>query len=229
MDDRPGESEPLSAQDRWMSLVFFLIVVGLFVAEICVDYHPVKLTALFILLFWIPLLAVHEAGHAVAAVLLGWRVHRVVIGMGRPLIRFAVGRTPVEIRLFPVEGFVLPSPTNLTAPHLKSALIYFAGPGAELLVLAGLAAALGPTTLLSRTENMWLLVAQSLAVTILASAFFNLVPHYVLDARRQVANDGLGIIRSFLYSRADYARMIADPEALLPTMPEEEPDEPDGW
>jgi hypothetical protein len=212
-----------------MSLVFFLIVVGLFVAEICVDYHSVKLTALFIVLFWIPLLAVHEAGHAVAAALLGWRVHRVVIGMGRPLARFAVGRTPVEIRMFPVEGFVLPTPTNLHAPHLKSALIYLAGPGAELLVLAALAAALGPATLLSKTENLWLLAAQSLAVAVLASAFFNLVPHYAIDANRQVANDGLGIIRSFLRSREDYARLIADPEALSPPAPEEEPDESDGW
>ena len=229
MDDPTRETEPLSTEDRWISIVFFLILVGLFTAEICVNYRPVKLTALFIVLFWIPLLAVHEAGHAVVAALLGWRVHRVVIGAGRPLLRFAVGRAPVEIRMFPVEGFVLPTPTNLRAPRLKSALIYFAGPGATLLVLALLVAVLGPARLLSQTEDMWLLAAQSLAVTVLASAFLTLVPHYIIDCKRRVANDGLGIIRSFLHTRADYARLMEDARAFSPPEPEDEPEERDGW
>jgi hypothetical protein len=229
MDDPSREPEPLSAEDRWISIVFFLLLVGLFTAEICVNYHPVKLTALFIVLFWIPLLVVHEAGHAVVAALLGWRVHCVVIGIGRPLLRFAVGRTPVEIRMFPVEGFVLPTPTNLRAPQLKSALIYFAGPGAVLLVLALLAAVLGPDTLLSPTEHMGLLAAQSLAVTALASAFVTLVPHYTVECKRRFASDGLGIIRSFLHTRADYARLIEDARAFSPPEPEEGPEERDGW
>ena len=229
MDDPAHEPEPLSVEDRWMSLVFFLILFGLFVAEICVNYHPVKLTALFIILFWIPLIAVHEAGHAVVAVLLGWRVHRVVIGMGRTLLPFTVGRTPVEIRMLPVEGFVLSTPTNLVAPRLKCALIYFAGPGTALLVLALLVLIVGPATLLSRTEDLGLLVAQSLAVTVLATAFLNLVPHYAVIHNRRVANAGLGIIRSFRHSREDYARLMEDADAFSPPEPEPEPEEPDEW
>jgi hypothetical protein len=229
MDDPTRETEPLSTEDRWISIVFFLLLVGLFTAEICVNYHPVKLTALFIVLFWIPLLVVHEAGHAVVAALLGWRVHCVVIGVGRPLFRFAVGRTPVEIRMFPVEGLVLPTPTNLRAPQLKSALIYIAGPGAVLLVLALLALALGPAKLLTPTEDLGLLAAQSLAVTVLVSAFVTLVPHYIVDHKRRVANDGLGIIRSFLHTRDDYARLMEDARAFSPPEPEEEPEETGRW
>src|SRR4029077_7842785 len=134
----------------------------------------------------------HDTGHAVVTALVGWRVHRVVIGMGRPVFRFHVGHTPVEIRMVPVEGFVLPVPTNLRAPQLKSALIYFAGPGATLLVLALLVAVLGPSRLLSQTEDMRLVAAESLAVTVLTSALLNLVPHYIIDCKHRIANDGLG-------------------------------------
>jgi hypothetical protein len=229
MNDPAPESGPLSTEDFWISLVFFLLVLGLFTAEICVNYHPVKLTALFILLFWIPLLVIHEAGHALVAVLLGWRVYRVVIGMGRPLLRFPIGRTPVEIRLFPLEGFVLPGPTNLRAPHLKSALIYLAGPGAVLLVLGLLVLILGPATLLTATDNMWLLAAQSLAVTVLLSAFCTLFPHYLKVRDQWVMSDGMGIIRSFLRSREDYARQLAEPESPWPVEREEERDEEDDW
>jgi membrane-associated protease RseP (regulator of RpoE activity) len=229
MDDPAPETGPLTTEEFWTSLIFLLVLVGLFAAEICVNYHPAKLTALFVILAWVPLLAVHEAGHALVAVLLGWRVHAVVIGMGRPLARFRVGRTPVEIRMVPVEGFVLPAPTNLRAPRLKSALIYFAGPGAELLVVALLVLAFGLDRFLSRTDNLGLLAAQSVAVAALASAFFNLVPHYAVSQSGRIPNDGLGIILSFLRPREDYARQLAEPDVPWKAEPEWEPEADDRW
>src|SRR5437763_522380 len=82
-----------------------------------------------------------------------------------------------------------------------------------LLILVGLLAAvlaiiLGVDTLLTRTDHLGLLAAQSLAVAVLVSAFFNLVPHYINTPRGQIANDGLGIIQSFMRSEKDYARQI---------------------
>src|SRR5262249_27259188 len=121
------EKGPLTPGERGAALFFLAIVLGLFVAKIVHDYQPVKLTALLILLVWVPLLAIHEAGHAVMAGLLGWYVGRVVIGVGRLVAKFRVGTAVVEIRLLPLEGFVQPVPRNLRAPRLKSALIYFAG------------------------------------------------------------------------------------------------------
>jgi hypothetical protein len=227
MDDPAPEPGPLTTENFWISVVFLLLVVGLFVAEICVNYHPVKLTALFIFLFWLPLIAIHETGHAVAAALLGWRVHRVVIGMGRPLLRFSVGRTPVEIRLFPVEGFVLHGPTDLRNPRLKSAVICLAGPLLPVLVLGVLVAAVGPATMLSRTDNLWLLAAQSFGAAVLLSAAINLLPHYAYDLprHRRYVSDGMAIIHSFLCSREDYARLLEDPDSAWRPEPEPEPDE----
>src|SRR5205085_2797681 len=85
---------------------------------------------------------------------------------------------------------------------------YFAGPGSELLLLAVLGAFLGPSTLLIQAESISMLAVQSLAVAILASAFFNLVPHLATTQHGMVPNDGLGILRSFWLPTSHYAAMI---------------------
>lgn len=219
------EKGPLTPGERNFTVFFATIVLALFVAEVVRDFKPIKLTILLILLIWIPLLALHEAGHAVVAALLGWYVGRVVIGVGRLVAKFRVGTAIVEIRLLPLEGYVLPQPRNLRAPRLKSALIYFAGPGAELLLLAIVAAILGPSTLLTHSENIGIMAAQALGVVVLFSAFCNLVPHAVDMPGGRVANDGLGIIRSFSLPDSHFAEMIAHP----PDVETEEWAEEDDW
>jgi hypothetical protein len=96
---------------------------------------------------------------------------------------------------------------------------------APVLVLGVLAVILGPAMLLSQTENLWLLAAQCFGITVLLSAFVNLVPHYGFSQNGRVLNDGMGIIHSFLRSRADYARQIQDPESPWQSEPREERDE----
>jgi hypothetical protein len=200
-----GPSTPF---EWWFSAVVLAVIVGLLLAAVFVDFRPEKLMALFIPLFWVLLLPVHEAGHAVVAGLCGWYVGQVVIGWGTPWARFRWGRTQIEIRALPLEGFVQTVPTNLNHPRLKSALIYFAGPGTELLLLGILLAAVGPGTLLTLSPSYPLLAAQSLAVAILVSSFVNLVPHSVMMEGRPIANDGLGILNSFLVPESYFAEMI---------------------
>jgi hypothetical protein len=112
------------------------------------------------------------------------------------------------VRLFPVEGFVQPVPNDLRSPRLKSALIYLAGPGAELLVLALVVLLAGPATLLTRTDEIGVIVLQSLALALSVSVVVNLVPHQAMTASGPVANDGLGILRSFLLPQSYFAEQV---------------------
>src|SRR5687767_6055377 len=91
--------------ELWFSLGFLILFAGLVAAAILSDFTPIKLAPVFVILFWFLLLITHEAGHAIAAWLLGWRLGRMVLGMGRKLGSFRIGAMPVEVRLFPIEGF----------------------------------------------------------------------------------------------------------------------------
>lgn len=206
--DPTPEREPKGSSERLIFWILFFVITSLLFAELFVDYHPVKLAGLFVILFKMLLLAVHEAGHALVAGLLGWRVGYVEIGMGRPVAGFRIGRTTVVIRMFPIEGFVLPLPSNLRHVRWKNALIYFAGPGSELLLLGILALVLGPDTLLTRSESIAIIAAQSLALAILIDVVLNLTPLAVLSPHGSIPNDGLGIIRSFLLPESYYAELI---------------------
>ena len=48
------------------------------------EFRPANLAVILVFAFWVPLLAVHELGHAAVAALLGWRVSRVVVGLAKP-------------------------------------------------------------------------------------------------------------------------------------------------
>jgi hypothetical protein len=153
MPDREFQRDPETTSERIIYALFLLVILGLFAADVFSNYQPVKLSALLVVLFWIPLLALHEAGHAVVARALGWRVHRLVVGMGKSLAQFRIASIAVEVRIIPVEGFVITTPCDLRSPRLKSALIYFAGPGVELLLALVILLLLGPERLFTRSED----------------------------------------------------------------------------
>jgi hypothetical protein len=196
-----GPNRPLTRSERSTLVGFSVVLFGLFAADVAVDYSPAKLSILFFISAWFPLMVVHESGHALTAALLGWRVKRVVIGFGRTLMQFELKKTPVEIRMIPLEGFTSIAPRNLQAPRLKSFLIYFAGPGAEIIVLLLLVVATGIDTLLTRTESVPIIAAQAAAVAIILGLFSNLIPHAGDTQNGRSPNDGLGMILSLSLNR----------------------------
>src|SRR4051794_38906508 len=105
MLDTPGPLRgPMTSGERSTYWIFLVAILGLLVGEVVTNYQPVKLSGLLFLLFWGPLLALHELGHAAAAAIVGWRVQQIVIGMGRPVGTYRLGSAILEIRLIPLEG-----------------------------------------------------------------------------------------------------------------------------
>jgi hypothetical protein len=203
----PAPRRGPSTLSEWIILgLFVAIFVGFFLLEIFSDFTPAKLSILLVILFWIPLLALHEAGHAMMAALLGWRVKQIVIGTAATLGRFRLGCAKVELRLLPIEGFVLCAPIRLRRPGLENMLIYMAGPGIELLLASLIVSVLGSERLFS-ADDYWLITARSLVVAATAQGMMNLIPFSARTPTGYIASDGLGIIRSLFLPRSYYARM----------------------
>lgn len=77
-------------------------------------------------------IAWHEAGHAVTARCLGHPVSRVIIGAGPIVLRPDIGRTGVEIRVWPSGGLTTWDPDEETSLAHR-VLVTGAGPAASTL------------------------------------------------------------------------------------------------
>jgi hypothetical protein len=208
MFDPQSDHSPLAPWQKWFCAGLLGIVIGWLLYETLQDFAPVKLVPLLLILFWMPLMVLHEAGHAVVARLVGWHLGKVVLGMGPELCRFRLGTADVEVHLVPVEGFVRCMPANLHWPRLKSGLIYLAGPGVELLLALAILLGVGPDRLLSESADFGLIVVQCLALAAASQAVLNLIPHGVFTPSGIIANDGLGILQCFMQPTEYYAAML---------------------
>lgn len=225
----PAPDRPARGNERWILLGAFLFGLAALVAIVAEDYEPVKLAPVFVLLSWFPRIALHELGHAIAAGALGWEVREVVIGFGGTAARFEILGVPCSLKMYPLGGYVRPAPLSLSAVRVRSALVYLAGPGAELLLVALLVLALGWDTMTTRTDEVGIIAAQAVAVAALIGAFSNLVPRTFPTERGLSATDGMGILRSFTQparafvaqvrsaheERIVHASHLADPERTV--------------
>ena len=206
----PGPPRELTPGEKWAALGFLLLILGLFAAEVARDFHPVKLSILFVALFHVPLLALHEAAHALVARALGWGVRRVVVGFGRTMYRGRMGEVDVEIRLAPVLGFTVVYPRNDRLPRLKDVLVYFAGPASALLVLGAVILAVGWTDLTTSTDQVAMLAVQSLAIAATVDVITNLIPMITPGPGGDFApTDGMGMILAIRRPRLWYRQQAA--------------------
>jgi len=188
----PAGRRPMSASEARVSVIVGGVFSIMILVEMMGEHSPGKLSVLFFFLFWVPMLVVHEFGHALTARLVGWRVREIVIGFGRDLWRLQIGETRIRIKLVPVEGYVLPAPRETGYLRFKCMLVYAGGPGAELLLLGILLLIFGDDVFLNKSDDIHVIALQSLALVILFGAGFNLLPFRAEGA----VSDGLGIISS---------------------------------
>lgn len=192
-----ADARPMSPGEKRSLWIVGLVFCGLLVAALLQEYVPQKLSIVFFVVFWAIMLVVHELGHAAMARLLGWHVGRISIGFGPEIWSGQAGRTKISLRLIPVEGYVLPAPASARGARWKSALIYAAGPGAELIILALLIVWLGADAVFSDDPGAGAVALKTLAIVIIWGAGFNLLPFSVNGG----ASDGLGILLSPFMSR----------------------------
>lgn len=204
----PSPKRPLARDEKWISALFFLVFFASLGAELLRDFTPLKLGLVFVVLAWLPLLFLHELGHALMAKALGWHVYEVVIGQGREVTQFRVGSAYVSIKLAPLTGYVRTVPTELRYARLKQALVYFAGPGIELALALLIWLLVGPA-LLERSADLGIIALQSVCVTALLGALLNLVP----VPFRGGVSDGLGMLLSIGASRKNFEWQLASPWA----------------
>jgi hypothetical protein len=209
-----GPEREAVGRERWVVWIAAGVLLSGFGAELLRDFTPAKSSVLFMLLAMPVLLVIHELGHAAMAAALGWKICRVVIGYGRPLLRLHVGDVPTEIRLLPIAGHVLPAPLRLVRPRLENVLIYAAGPGAEVLLVLLLASLVGFDTLLEPAGSLAIIAVQSVALLVAIDVFTNLVPLPVQADGASVWTDGLGMLASPFLPRWHFRRALTLPWVL---------------
>ncbi len=211
LDQRDYDKQPTTKGEKIFLLVLSLLFIFMMSMEIVTDYEPKKLGALLFIVSWIPLLFIHEFGHAMMAKVLGWRVNRVVIGVGKIFMHTRFLNAPMEIRMIPLEGFVQIAPKNLQFARFKHALIYFAGPGIELLVFIIIMQYLGGFDQFFVVNNEYQRIAlQSFAFAALAGAILNLIPMGILTRDGSTPNDGMGILLCLFATEMDYKTWIKE-------------------
>ena len=208
-DQRDNDKKPASTAEKIFIIILSIAFLFMMTMEMLSDYEPKKLGALLFLIFWIPLLFIHEFGHAVMAKVLNWEVKRVVLGVGKVMMLTKLFGAPVEIRSIPFEGFVQIAPKTVSYARFKHALIYFAGPGIELLLFILIAIYLGGLSELFTVTNDYSRIAlQSFSFAALAGAVINLIPMGVVTKDGNTPNDGMGILLCLFTSGADYQAWI---------------------
>jgi len=189
-DDR----KPETAGDKIFIIAFALVVLVLLGVEVADNFSPAKSGAILFVFFWIPMLFLHELGHALVAKFFGWKLNEIVIGFGAPITSFNALGTKVTLKRIPLEGFVRCEPGETRYSNWKHALIYFAGPGIELVIVFFIGAFIGFDNLFQPSSEYSVIVLQSCAYAALVGAVINLIPMSIGVGDNYSLSDGAGIL-----------------------------------
>ncbi len=199
--DYTKDSGPSTRGEKITYYVFLLLMLVGFSLDLLTNFEPKKMAAVVFIVAWLPLTFLHEFGHAFVSKLVGWEVKEFVVGYGKVIKEFQYKETKVEFRMMPIGGYILPHCEDADWSRFKSASVYFAGPGIELLVFFGIYGFIGFEKFLNPSLVSLDLVSQGVALSALTSAVINLIPSSAITKKGESANDGLGILLSLFGKR----------------------------
>jgi len=224
-DDLPGSpdrtralatpaAESMTPRQRSAIGAFVALFVALLALDCALDFEPTKLGALFALVAWMPLRAFHVLAHAIAARACGWQVCEMVLGLGARVVRFSISGVRCDLRLLPLDGYVLASPRSLALARLRSALIASAGPLADFAIVAIVVLAVGTDRLFARSEDPALLVLQAIAFAAFLGALVALIPWSVTTRHGVARSDGLRVAAGFAAPMRSFEELQSLPGIL---------------
>ena len=139
----------------------------------------------WLLVVFFPLIVlVHEAGHAVAAILVGHRVLEVKIGAG-PSVTAWLGRWRLVLGLFPLGGHVLAGSSDPSGYRAKRLAVTAAGPAMNALMFAF-------APLIDASSS----TLRDFAIVNACVLIFNLFPYSVRTPYGPQRTDGLGLVHT---------------------------------
>jgi Peptidase family M50/Tetratricopeptide repeat len=192
-------SENYISRFKASSGILALVVVGGFLIQY-LDPSNNGATLLInlgvIYIFALMMVIPHELGHAIIGTLLGFRIFRVIIGYGRPLLTRVFLGWRWELRPLPIGGVTVTATLSTRFFRLRKFLLIFAGPLVNVICIAL------PIWLLSQARGAsgpgsWgtsLFIDFFMANVLLLGV--NLWPHRITTAAGGIENDGLALLRT---------------------------------
>ena len=160
------------------------------------------------LVVFLVVIPIHELGHALAGLLVGFRIRGVVIGVGSPLLAFNVAGVAIRINLLPLGGLTLGTPRG--AGWLRWRLWVFAagGPAANVALCYVLHRLYGHASAATVEEHRLASVASSASWAILA---LNLIPFKTAEG---ASSDGYSLFTIPFWKRPQLEEALMAVEAL---------------
>ncbi len=166
----------------WMDLavaVAFVAIAARFHLQPSRSFDP------WLLVVFFPLIVlVHEAGHAVAAILVGHRVLEVKIGAG-PSVTAWLWRWRLVLGLFPLGGHVLAGSSDPSGYRAKRLAVTAAGPAMNALMFAF-------APLIDASSS----TLRDFAIVNACVLIFNLFPYSIRTPYGPQRTDGLGLVHT---------------------------------
>ena len=186
--DGPPDKRPDTKGEKTFVWILVAIFGAMILAAIFSDFEPRKLSIIFFLVSWPILLMAIGSGKV--------RATKTIFGM------------KVEFRTIPLSGFARTRAADLIQPQMKNFLIYAAGPGIEIAAVLLLAIALGKNEMLSQSDHIGIIAAQSFSAAALLGAIINLIPFPHHTEHGMAWSDGLGMIMSWRLPDSYFAQQI---------------------